>query len=149
MLEIQDLVKVYKNKNKKIRAIDEISFKIKEGEAVGILGPNGAGKTTTIKCICDLIIPTSGMITLNGVDTLKHPSLVASSISAVLEGNRNIYWRLTTEQNLEFFAGLMGKKVKKDRMDELIKNFDLTEKEKRRRASYQGACSRSLLLPVL
>ena len=130
MLEVQDLVKVYENKNKNIRAIDGISFKIREGGAVGILGPNGAGKTTTIKCICDLIIPTSGMITLNGVDTLKHPSFVASSISAVLEGNRNIYWRLTAEQNLEFFAGLMGRTVEKDRMDELIKNFDLAEKRK-------------------
>lgn len=129
MIEVRDLTKIYKNKKSEVKAVDQVSFSIQKGEVVGLLGPNGAGKTTTIKCLCGLIIPTSGKIMLDDKDCLKNPKLVRENISAVFEGNRNIYWRLTVEGNLRFFAGLMGKE-NREMVDELIESFDLSEKRK-------------------
>jgi len=103
---------------------------VNKNEIVGLLGPNGAGKTTTIKCIASLIRPTSGRIWIDGVDALKHPRAVLEKTAAVLEGNRNVYWRLTVRDNLEFFAGLQGLPLRrvKGYMDELIEMFGLTER---------------------
>ncbi|MEO0255514.1 MAG: ABC transporter ATP-binding protein [candidate division WOR-3 bacterium] len=130
VLEVINLKKTYKGG---IKAVDNISFEIKRGEIVGLLGPNGAGKTTTIKCISTLIIPDSGQIIVKGKDILKAPSFALKNIASVLEGNRNIYWRLNVRDNLEFFASLQGLSYKnvKNKIEELIDFFNLREKEKK------------------
>ncbi|MDI6840864.1 MAG: ATP-binding cassette domain-containing protein [bacterium] len=92
MLKVDKLVKIYKQKNNPVIAVDTISFSINEGEILGILGPNGAGKTTTIKCICGLVTPTSGSIFIDNVNVLRDVKFCMSKVSAVLEGNRNIYF---------------------------------------------------------
>lgn len=129
MLRCEKLVKIYKGKTE-VRAIDDISFSINDAEIVGLLGPNGAGKTTTIKSLCCLINPSSGKIWIDGIDITKNPYFAYNKIASVLEGNRNIYWRLTVKENLIFFAGLMGYsyKYRKDQIDELINIFKLKEK---------------------
>ena len=129
MLKCKNLVKNYKGKTE-VRAIDDISFSINDAEIVGLLGPNGAGKTTTIKSLCCLINPSSGKIWIDGIDVTKNPYFAYNKITSVLEGNRNIYWRLTVKENLIFFAGLMGYsyKYQKDQIDELINIFKLKEK---------------------
>lgn len=131
IVEVKNLSKIYSQKKKDIKAVDNISFSIERGEILGFLGPNGAGKTTTIKCIATLIMPTSGEVFINGFDQKKEHSKVLNYISAVLEGNRNIYWRLTVKENLNFFSGLQGLnyKTNKDYIKELIDFFDLREKE--------------------
>src|SRR5699024_9542443 len=87
-----------------------------------LLGPNGAGKSTTIKMICGLLIPDAGDITVNGLDTRKNRLESLNHISAVLEGNRNLYWRLTVRENLEYFAGNRGalRKEVGARIEELL-----------------------------
>ncbi|MFO8110810.1 MAG: ABC transporter ATP-binding protein [Thermoplasmata archaeon] len=130
-LVVDELSKVYRErKGKGVTAVDNVSFKVEEGEVVGLLGPNGAGKTTTIKCICGLINPTDGRIRVFG-HTMDKPRLVAENVSAVLEGNRNIYWRLTAKENLEFFAGLQGIPTTKAKSEisRLLEMFDLEEKK--------------------
>jgi len=129
MLRCEKLVKIYKGKTE-VRAIDDISFSINDAEIVGLLGPNGAGKTTTIKSLCCLINPSSGKIWIDGIDVTKNPYFAYNKIASVLEGNRNIYWRLTVKENLIFFAGLMGYsyKYRKDQINELINIFKLKEK---------------------
>ncbi|XMB86372.1 ABC transporter ATP-binding protein [Mycoplasmatota bacterium WC44] len=132
VLEVNDLSKEYKvRKGELINAVNQISFKAYEGEILGLLGPNGAGKTTTVKMICSLIKPTSGNVLINGVDNQEHRNKALKNISAVLEGNRNIYWRLTVRENLEFFASLKGINPKKiiNRINHYIEFFDLKEKE--------------------
>jgi ABC-2 type transport system ATP-binding protein len=103
---------------------------VARGEVVGLLGPNGAGKTTTIKCLCTLIHPTSGEIDIDGVDARTHPNRAVEKIAAVLEGNRNVYWRLSPRENLEFFSGLQGIPTRHIRpmIDELIARFRLQDK---------------------
>ena len=130
MLAVQDLTKVYQGRRQRVVAVDDVSFTVGRGEVVGLLGPNGAGKTTTIKCLCTLIRPSNGRVTLDGVDVFTHPTHAMRKISAVLEGNRNVYWRLSPRENLEFFAGLQGLGTRSVRplIDELLERFRLTEK---------------------
>jgi len=78
MIRVSNLVKTYKNKKrrskKRITAVDNISFEIREREIFALLGPNGAGKTTTIKSICGLIVPDKGEIEIKGHSVLKERS---------------------------------------------------------------------------
>lgn len=125
-----NLKKTYFTGNKEIHAVKDISFEVDKDEIVGVLGPNGAGKTTIIKCICNLVNPTSGEIFIKGVRIGSCGSSPFEHIAAVLEGNRNIFWRLTVRENLEFFAGLQGysfQEVKKE-FNELMEVFHLTDK---------------------
>ena len=64
MLQITSLTKKFK----KIKAVDNISFKVQQGDIYGFLGPNGAGKTTSIRMIMGIIKPDAGTITLNDYD---------------------------------------------------------------------------------
>ncbi len=89
-------------------AVDHISVEVAYGKIVGLLGPNGAGKTTTIKCILGLMEPDGGEISVCGYDARRQRAAAMSRVAAVLEGARNIYWRLSVWENLEYFAGLNG-----------------------------------------
>ena len=94
------------------------------------LGANGAGKTTTIKVICGLILPTAGRVEVFGIASHRRQAL--RHVAAVLEGSRNVYWRLSVEENLAFFAGLQGippRKARK-RIRELIALLGLEEKRR-------------------
>jgi len=130
ILTCENLAKIYKNKNQKVPAVDGISFSLKKGALVGLLGPNGAGKTTTIKCICRLLNPTGGKIFINGIDIIKNSHFAFEKVAAVLEGNRNVYWRMSTKENLLLFAGLQGYSSKdvKQKLEELVEIFNLKEK---------------------
>lgn len=133
IIEVNHLNKSYKKRRQKevIRAVNDISFKVHKGEILGLLGPNGAGKTTTIKMICGLLRPDSGSITINGIDINKKRLHALEHISAVLEGNRNLYWRFTVRENLEYFAGNRGvsRSEVHERVEELLYQFNLKGKE--------------------
>ena len=122
-IEVNNLTKHYG----KVKAVDGISFAVEKGSICGILGPNGSGKTTTIKSICNLIIPDNGDIKIFGEDNKNS----TEHISAVFEGNRNLYWRLTPKENLRYFAGIRGlggKNIEKN-IDELLEKFNLSQKK--------------------
>ena len=132
LIDIQNVVKHYKKRGTKeiVKAVDDVSFQVKRGEILVLIGSNGAGKTTTIKMICSLIRANSGSITVNGFDSVRERQKALRHISAVLEGNRNIYWTLTVEENLRYFAGnrgLGGREVKVA-IDELLGKFRLEPK---------------------
>jgi ABC-2 type transport system ATP-binding protein len=131
VLRVKNLRKVYHSRRRgDVVAVDDVSFSVYKNEVVGLLGPNGAGKTTIIKSICTILLPTSGEIWVDGVDALRNPRAALEKVTAVLEGNRNVYWRLTVRDNLEFFAGLQGQSLRSVRayIDELIELFNLKEK---------------------
>ena len=130
IVSVEGLTKIYRSRRRgEVKAVDGVSFDVAPGEIVGILGPNGAGKTTTIKCLCTLLVPTSGRMTVDGVDVVAHPRAATEKLAAVLEGNRNIYWRLTARENLEFFAALNGipRRTVRLLIEELIERFHLGE----------------------
>jgi len=90
----------------------------------------GAGKTTTIKSILGLVIPSAGSVEIAGVDAAEDQRGVYRHVGAMLEGARNVYWRLTVRENLAFFAALGGNDpdAARERHDRLLEQFDLAEK---------------------
>jgi ABC-2 type transport system ATP-binding protein len=108
-------------------AVDGISFQVRQGEILGILGPNGSGKTTTLKSILGLITFDSGMISVMDTNVQRHRTRAVSKMGAILEGARNIYWYLSPEENLVYFAGIKGysRKSVSARIDQLLEALDL------------------------
>ncbi len=127
---LRNLVKVFKKRNDEVRAVDDVSFEIEEGELFGLLGPNGAGKTTLIKCISTLLIADAGTAVVGGYDIRKDPLLVRKMIGVLTGGERSLYWKLTPLENLRYFAALYGVPRSKtnDRIDYLLNLMDLTDK---------------------
>jgi ABC-2 type transport system ATP-binding protein len=131
VLEIESLTKVFRRRRRPpVTAVDNLDLILHAGEVVGLLGPNGAGKTTIIKCVLGLVRPTAGRITVCGWDVRQQHSKVIEKASAVLEGARNIYWRMTPRENVRFFAGLQGLdyKVHRPYFEELLERFALVDK---------------------
>jgi ABC-2 type transport system ATP-binding protein len=131
VLEVQSLQKSYRSSGKVVEAVRDVSFSISAQEVLAFLGPNGAGKTTTIKMIAGLIVPDRGSVDIAGRDPHRN-SRALRSLGAVLEGNRNIYWRLTPEENLEYFGVLRGLsgRVARQRARGLLDRFELSHKRK-------------------
>lgn len=130
-IELHNISKVYrKGKGVPVHAVKDLDLTIESGQIVGFLGPNGAGKTTTIKMICGLIEPTTGSIHINGINLSGHRSQAMRQIGAVLEGTRNIYWRLTAWQNLMYFGQLKGFRGKplRQNAERLLKELDLWDR---------------------
>jgi ABC-2 type transport system ATP-binding protein len=127
-ISVKRLIKSYDAKRP--NAVDDISFEIEPGTVFGLLGPNGAGKTTTIKIILGLVLPTSGEIQLAGFDVIKERYKALRYAGAILEGSRNVYWRLTARANLEYFGALRGMRGKplKHRIDEVLALVELADR---------------------
>lgn len=77
-----------------IRAVDDISFTIDEGELVGFIGPNGAGKTTTLKCLSGLLYPTAGRVTVLGYTPFERKTAYLKKISLVMGQKNQLWWDL-------------------------------------------------------
>ena len=88
-----------------INAVKGIDLTVREGEMVALIGANGAGKTTTLKAVCGLLVPAAGRVHYRGEDVTRAPSyaLVERGLALVPEG-RQVFGRLTTEENLEMGA---------------------------------------------
>lgn len=118
----------------KVKAVINVSFEIANGEIFGLIGKNGAGKTTLTKIIATLVQPTAGRVSVKGFDSVKDEVKVRSLIGLATAEERSFYWRLTSEQNLIFFARLYGLKDQpaRKRIHEIFERLDLTELKNRR-----------------
>ena len=125
----KDLRKSYGRRKRRFEAVRGVSLCIQAGEVLAFLGPNGAGKTTTIKMIAGLIRPDAGWVKIAGADPHQQPQAL-KGVGAVLEGNRNLYWRLTPLENLEYFGVLrqMPRKAARARGEQLLEAFGLIDK---------------------
>lgn len=135
MLEIKNLTKVYDPKKDKITAVENLSLTVEKGSFFGLLGPNGAGKSTIINCITGIAQPTSGQILIDGVDVVQDYKLARTKVGlSPQEFNVNIF--NTPEQIMDYTGGYYGlrKQERKERIDKLIKRFDL---EKHRKVLFQ------------
>lgn len=138
VVQVKDLKKSFVSRKKKffktvekkeLKAVDGVSFDIYKGEIFGLLGPNGAGKTTTIKMITGLLVPSSGTVTLDGIDVVQKPKEALKRIGVVLAGDRGVYWKLTGRENLEYFAAMYGygPRAAKVRTQEIIDELKIEE----------------------
>jgi len=120
VIEVNNLTKIYE----KIKAVNNVSFKIKQREIFGFLGPNGAGKTTTIKAILGLITINSGDIKINGLGISKDGKNAKKNIGYLPE-KVAFYDNLTALQNLNFYAEM--KNASRNQCKTLIDEFGLSE----------------------
>jgi ABC-2 type transport system ATP-binding protein len=123
VIRLADLTKRYG----KFTAVDNISLHVPRGELFGLLGPNGAGKTTTMRMIAGILRPTSGSISVAGVDLLARP-LAAKARLGFIPDRPFVYDKLTGGEFLRFAAALYGQQgaVVERRIDELLELFELT-----------------------
>lgn len=136
-IEIENLSKVFYNKQKKmdakdkeIWALDGVSFSVNEGEIFGLLGPNGAGKTTTIRCIAGVLHPTKGTILINGKEIVSK-SYKARKRMGFLTENHGSYEHLSVYNNLKFFGsfyGLNDAHLEK-RIDDVLEEIGLKDRK--------------------
>ncbi len=117
-----------------VEALKDVSIEIGDGEIFGLIGKNGAGKTTLTKIIATLVQPTSGKVTVKGLDSVDDEVKVRSLLGLATAEERSFYWRLTSMQNMLFFARLYGIKDKeaRTRIAELFEQLDIAKYEKRR-----------------
>jgi ABC-2 type transport system ATP-binding protein len=147
-LSVENLTKVY-SKNKKIgvsnKALNDLSFNVKQGEVFGLLGPNGAGKTTFLSILAGTVTKTGGRINVWGFDLDQNPRQVRASIGIVpQEVNLDAFF--SPRKLLELQAGLYGV-PKKDRITDIIIKMVSLEKEADSYArNLSGGMKRRLLI---
>jgi ABC-2 type transport system ATP-binding protein len=109
--------------------VRRVSLALRPGEVLAFLGKNGAGKTTTVKMLASLLLPDEGEVRLLGQDPFQNPWALRH-LGAVLEGNRNVYWRLTPLENLVYFGVARGLRLgtARKRALALLEEYGLLEK---------------------
>ncbi len=116
-----------------VKAVDDIVLSVKSGQVFGFLGPNGAGKSTTIKLLTTLIPPSSGSLTILGINAIANPLQIRHKIGVVLQ-QPSYEPTLTVEKSLDKYGMMWNvpKIDRKKRMKELLKDFDLVDIRKKR-----------------
>jgi ABC-2 type transport system ATP-binding protein len=92
------LTSLFARKYQTVRAVNNISFEIGEGELVGFIGPNGAGKTTTLKCLSGLLFPTSGKVTVLGYTPSARKNIFLKQIALVMGQKNQLWWDLPAQE---------------------------------------------------
>jgi len=129
MIETKKLSKYYPGKTSVVKAVDELSFTVREGEIYGLLGANGAGKTTTLRTLATMLAPTSGTAEINGMDIIADAEKVRPIIGLLFGGDTGLYDRLTARENIMYFAELNGvdKGEAKERTEQFACEFSFVE----------------------
>jgi ABC-2 type transport system ATP-binding protein len=141
MIRVQNLVKTFGT----FTAVNDVSFEVAEGEIFAFLGPNGAGKTTTIKMLTTLLKPTSGSITLDGLNPEQKQNEVRRRFGIVFQ-DPSLDGDLTAEENMEIHGVLyhVPHKIRRQRTEELLKQFELWERRKDQVKKFSGGMKRRL-----
>ncbi|GLZ34968.1 daunorubicin ABC transporter ATPase [Lentzea sp. NBRC 105346] len=141
MIEATDVSKSFGD----VRALDGVSIAVPKGSVLGLLGHNGAGKTTLVNVLTTMLPPTSGEARVAGFDVVHQSYKVRSRIG--LTGQfASVDEALSGFDNLVLIARLLGasKRQARDRADELLEQFDLTDAAKRPAKTYSGGMRRRL-----
>ena len=143
-LSIEDLVKRYPTG---VEALRGVSLQIEAGEFFGLLGPNGAGKSTLIHCSTGLAGPTSGAISVFGHDAIGDYEQARLAVGLAPQ-ELNLDWFLTVEETLDYHGGYFGmpRRERRERSQELLEAFSLTEKRNERNRTLSGGMKRRLVL---
>lgn len=143
IIEVENLSKSFGE----VKAVNEISFAVSEGEIFGFLGPNGAGKSTTIRMLTGVLRPTSGIVKMFGKNFWDNTIPIKQLISSVSE-TANVYNDLNGMYNLLLMAQLYGisKKDREERAVVLLKKFELYDKRNLKTKAYSKGMKQRLLI---
>ena len=141
MIQVQHLVKKYGD----FTAVDDISFDVGQGEIFAFLGPNGAGKTTTIKMLTTLLTPTSGTVELDGLNPAVSHNEVRKRFGIVFQ-DPSLDDELTAYENLDLHCILykVPRKVRKERIEKMLRLFELWDRRDDPVKQYSGGMKRRL-----
>ena len=141
IIEVRNLVRTFGA----VRAVDDISFDVAEGEIFAFLGPNGAGKSTTIKMLTTLLQPTSGTIRIAGHDPVRESNAVRRAFGIVFQ-DPAVDEELTAWENMEFHGALYGvpRAERRKRIDELLTFVELYERRNSLVKEFSGGMRRRL-----
>jgi ABC-2 type transport system ATP-binding protein len=141
MIRVTGLVKKFGE----FTAVDQVSFEVKPGEIFAFLGPNGAGKTTTIKMLTTLLRPTSGQLTIDGLDPAHDGNAVRQRFGIVFQ-DPSLDADMTAYENMEMHGVLyhVPRKVRLERIEQLLRLFDLWERRKALVKTFSGGMKRRL-----
>jgi len=128
VLKIQNLNKEFGKGNKKVSALNNVSFNIKKGEIFGLLGPNGAGKTTLISIMCGLLEKDSGKVQIVGKDLDTEITEIRKKINLML-GFTGIGMSLTVREFLNYYCMLYDLDNSKKRIAKAMDAVDITDKK--------------------
>lgn len=122
-----------KDKVSRIVAVKDVSFSAENGKVTGLLGPNGAGKSTTLRMLATLVRPEKGQAQIDGIDVSKDVLRVRQHLG-FMPHNAGIYPRLTTRENIQYYARLCGlsREESRRRCGELIEQLDMLKFADRR-----------------
>ncbi len=141
MIRVEHLVKTYGE----IKAVQDISFDVAQGEIFAFLGPNGAGKTTTIKMMTTLLKPTSGRVEIDGLDPATHQNEVRKRFGIVFQ-DPSVDDELTAWENMDLHGALYGvpRKIRAERTEQLLKLFELWDRRDDPLKQFSGGMRRRL-----
>src|SRR5437660_7475226 len=141
MIRVQNLVKTFGA----ITAVDNISFDVRAGEIFAFLGPNGAGKTTTIQMLTTLLRPTSGTMTLDGLDPVTEQREVRRRFGIVFQ-DPSLDGELTAYENMDLHGVLyhVPRRTRVERIEVLMRTFELWERRKDLVKTFSGGMRRRL-----
>lgn len=130
---------------KKVTAVDDVSFEVKEGELFGLIGPDGAGKTTIFRILTTLLFADKGTATVAGFDFVDDYKEIRNHVG-YMPGKFSLYQDLTVEENLEFFTTIFGTTIEENY--ELIKDIyvQIEPFKKRRAGALSGGMKQKLAL---
>tara|TARA_B100001093_G_scaffold518729_1_gene604664 strand:- start:1303 stop:2226 length:924 start_codon:yes stop_codon:yes gene_type:complete len=146
-LAVENLTKIYsKNKNKQsVKALNNLTFEVYQGEIIGLLGPNGAGKTTFLSILGGTVIKTEGKINVWGFDLDKNPRQAKASMGIVpQEVNLDAFF--SPKNLLELQAGLYGIKKSNRITETILKMVSLEDKANAYSRNLSGGMKRRLLI---
>jgi len=128
-IDVNHLSKLYGS----VKAVDDVELLVERGQVFGFLGPNGAGKSTIIKLLTTLIPPSSGTLSILGIDAVKNPLQVRHKIGVVLQ-QPSYEPTLSVEKSLDKYGMMWNvpRVERKKRLEHLLKDFDLVEIRKKR-----------------
>jgi ABC-2 type transport system ATP-binding protein len=141
MIQVQNLSKKFGD----MVAVNDVSFEVARGEIFAFLGPNGAGKTTTIKMLTTLLKPTSGKVTLDGLDPTVQRDEVRKRFGVVFQ-DPSLDQDLTAWENMEIHGVLYGvaKKERHEKASALLKLFELWDRKDALVKTFSGGMRRRL-----
>ena len=144
MIKIEQITKTY---NGTVRAVDNLSLTVNDGEIVGFIGPNGAGKTTTLKMMTGILKPDNGTVLINEFDMQKEP-LKAKQVIGYIADSPDMFLRLKGIEFMNLISDIykVPAALRKERIKTFATRFDLAEVLDRPMQSYSHGMRQKIMV---